>query len=136
MGLFDKLERPAERAVSWSDQIDPGTWQPSDGRWFQPIGQWAQTFSGFPIGPDVAMRVSAVFACTSLLAEVVASLPCILYRRLDDGGKERARDHRLYKCLRVGRCSGAISRRWTISGRSRCTSGCAGRPSRRSSTTA
>ncbi len=92
MGIIDLLERPRVKAgVSWS---------PLDERWYQQLGYWSETFSGFPIGPDTALRVSAVFACTSLIAETLASLPCILYRRLDDGSKKRAREHRLYQTLR------------------------------------
>lgn len=93
MGIFDRLERPtAVRASGWS---------PLDDRWYAPVDHFWDTFSGFPIGPAAAMRVSAVFACTSLIAETLASLPCILYRRLDDGGKEKAKDHRLYRTLRT-----------------------------------
>ena len=92
MGILDRLQRPTAQAEV--------TWSPVDDRWFQPVAAFAQTFAGFPIGPDAAMRVSAVFACTSLLSEVLASLPCVLYRRLDNGGREKARDHRWYKAVR------------------------------------
>ena len=92
MGIYSRLEGSGIRAESWGA---------TDDRWYQPIDSFASTFAGFPIGPDTAKRVSAVFACVSLIAETVASLPCILYRRLDDdGAKERARDHRLYRTLR------------------------------------
>ena len=95
MGIIDRLEHPSARADV--------TWDPLDDRWYQDRAEFsASTFAGFPIGPDTAKRVSAVFACVSLIAETVASLPCILYRRLDDdGAKERARDHRLYNTLRT-----------------------------------
>ena len=69
--------------------------------WYGPVGEYAQTFSAFPIGPESAMRISAVFACVSLLSETFASFPCIVSRRTDDkGGKERARDDRRYRTLR------------------------------------
>ena len=42
---------------------------------------------------DQAMRCSTVMACVKILSESVGSVPCKLYRRLDDGGKEPARDH-------------------------------------------
>ena len=91
MGIYSRLEHSV-RAESWG---------PADDRWFQSVDSFASTFAGFPIGPDTAKRVSAVFACVSLIAETIASLPCILYRRLDeDGAKERARNHRLYRTLR------------------------------------
>lgn len=45
------------------------------------------------------MRCSTVYACVSVLSESVAQLPCLLYRRTKDGGKERAVDHPLYSVL-------------------------------------
>ena len=93
MGLYSRLQHSGLRAdVNWTNV---------DSRWYGPISSGASTFAGFPMGPDLAKRVSAVFACTSLIAETVASLPVILYRRIgDDGEKERARDHPLYRTLR------------------------------------
>jgi len=92
MGLLDKLERSAPQAV---------TWTPFDDRWYRLSPDSGETYAGFPIGPDTALKISAVFACNTLIAETLASLPCYLYRRTDDkGSKERARDHRWYKALR------------------------------------
>jgi HK97 family phage portal protein len=49
------------------------------------------------------MRLTAVFGCVKILAESVASLPLILYKRKStngtDQGKERATDHPKYKLL-------------------------------------
>ncbi len=93
MGIIDRLERSGLRA--------DGSWDSLDDRWYQSIDALGPTFAGFPMGPGLAKRVSAVFAATSFIAETLASLPLILYRRLDnDGAKERARDHRLYNTLR------------------------------------
>lgn len=90
MGIFDRLE--GVQAVSWS---------PLDDRWYQPLDWMGDTHAGFPIGPDTALKVSAFFACNSLIAETVASVPCVLYRRTDDkGSKEKAREHRWYKAVR------------------------------------
>lgn len=49
--------------------------------------------------PRRAESVSAVYACVSAVAETIASLPLILYRRTADDGRERARDHPLYRVL-------------------------------------
>lgn len=46
-----------------------------------------------------ALSMSTVYACVRVLAESVASLPFILYRRLPGGGKERADDHRMWATL-------------------------------------
>jgi HK97 family phage portal protein len=65
----------------------------------------ARYLSGEPAWSEVevsrasAMGVTAVYACVRLIAESVASLPLILYRRLEGGGKERATDHPLYPVL-------------------------------------
>lgn len=92
MGLLDRLEAPTTQAVSW---------HPTDDRWYRLSPEGGETFAGFPITPATALKVSAVFACNSLIAETLASLPCILYRRTDDkGSKERAREHRWYKAIR------------------------------------
>lgn len=59
-------------------------------------GASAMSAAGFSVTPESAMRAAAVFSCVRVLAEAVASLPLILYRRLPDGGKERATNHPLY----------------------------------------
>ena len=46
------------------------------------------------------MQIPTVYACVRLLAESIAALPLHLYRMTDDNGnKEKARDHPLYKIL-------------------------------------
>lgn len=51
------------------------------------------------ITKDTSIQIPTVYACVRVLAESVASLPLILYRRNADGSKERATDHRLYDVL-------------------------------------
>jgi HK97 family phage portal protein len=46
-----------------------------------------------------ALSMSTVYACVRVLAEDIAKLPFVLYRRLPNGGKERATDHELYPVL-------------------------------------
>jgi HK97 family phage portal protein len=55
--------------------------------------------SGMLVSPEAAMQLSAVYACVRVCAETLASLPCIVYKRLPDGGKVRALDHPLYDVL-------------------------------------
>jgi phage portal protein BeeE len=40
-----------------------------------------------------ALSVSTVFSCVRLLAETVATMPLILYKRMPDGSRQRATDH-------------------------------------------
>lgn len=45
--------------------------------------------SGVAVSPETAMRCAAVYACVRVLAESLAQLPLITYRRTSDGGKDR-----------------------------------------------
>ena len=67
--------------------------------WIDTIGPGYETVTGVTVSPDSSLQFIAVFACVRILAETIASLPLILYRRLPDGGKERAVDHPLYPLL-------------------------------------
>lgn len=58
-----------------------------------------QTATGLRVSPESALRIAAVFACVRVVSETVASLPCIIYKRLPNGGKERATNHPLYKIM-------------------------------------
>lgn len=53
---------------------------------------------GVSVTPDSAMRISAVFACVRILAESIAAMPLILYRRVGQD-KERATNHPLYRVV-------------------------------------
>lgn len=55
--------------------------------------------SGIRITPDTALQSTTVLACVRVLGESVASLPCNLYRKTKDGGKELANDHPLFDIL-------------------------------------
>lgn len=57
------------------------------------------SLSGVEVNETSALNSTAVFACVRILAETVSSLPAITYRRLPNGGKERAVGHPLYTLL-------------------------------------
>src|SRR5688572_21967379 len=57
------------------------------------------TKSGVSVTAERAMRHGAVFSCVRVISEDIAKLPIILYRRLDNGGKERAADHWAYRLV-------------------------------------
>lgn len=89
MGLCDRIESGGFRASV------PG---PSEDFWYiDRVSQ--QTLAGYAVNAETANRVSAVNACVNLITEMIASLPCILYRKRSDGGKDRATDHPLYNVL-------------------------------------
>ncbi len=56
------------------------------------------TATGVNVSESSALNYPVVFSCVRILAETVAMLPLIEYRRLDKG-KERATDHYLYSIL-------------------------------------
>lgn len=58
----------------------------------------SETESGAVVSPDTAMRISAFYACLRVLAESLAQVPCILYRKTPTG-KEKAEDHSLFHLL-------------------------------------
>jgi len=63
------------------------------------MGGGVDTASGQVVNSTSAMSASAVYSCVRVLSEAIASLPLVLYRRLDGGGKEKATEHPLYRTL-------------------------------------
>lgn len=55
--------------------------------------------SGLLVNAERSLQASAVWSCTRLIAESIASMPILVYRRLTNGGKERAPQHPLYEIL-------------------------------------
>lgn len=68
-----------------------------DPRWWG--GAASQSVAGIQVDADTALKISTVWACVSLLSETIASLPLVMYRNLNDDGRERARNHPLYSVL-------------------------------------
>lgn len=86
----------------------PKTEQPKEGlpQVTDNVRDSGQTFvfgrsnAGEQVDEKAAMQIPTVYACVRLLAESIAALPLHLYRVTDDNGnKEKARDHPLYKIL-------------------------------------
>lgn len=57
-------------------------------------------WTGIDVDRYNALGLPIVWACVRVLAETLASLPIILYKRIE-GGKERAEDHPLYPILHI-----------------------------------
>lgn len=83
MGLLTSLFE--KRALDYN----PDIW----GRYTQP------TAAGVHVDSVSAMQSVAVYACVRVLSESIASLPLILYERLQPKGKNRAVNHNLYPIL-------------------------------------
>jgi phage portal protein BeeE len=68
---------------------------------------------------DVARAASqpVAYACRNLIARSLASVPCKLYRHLDDGGRRPATEHPLYTALQFTMAPGLTAfngREWLI----------------------
>ena len=71
-----------------------GTPGPFDDHWYHPVA--APAVTGHRVTPELAMSVSTVYAAVRVRSTVLAMLPLLMFRRLEDRrGKERAHDHRL-----------------------------------------
>jgi HK97 family phage portal protein len=84
MGLFDFWK---------SDKKRQPEFRASERAWLR--GGYSDEY----LTAEDALKVGTVYSCVRVISETVATLPCILYRRLPDGGKERAIDHPLYSVL-------------------------------------
>jgi len=87
-GIFGAIARPRAEISSLTME-----------EWARLQGGGTEAMTGVYVSPDTALHYSTVLICVRVLAESVASLPCILYKKRADGGKDRATDHPLYKVL-------------------------------------
>lgn len=101
MGAIARLADYAVARIIARWEGKAGTTADRDG-WFV---DWAtggvKTSAGVRVTPDSAMRTSAVWACVNVLSQDVGKLDCYLYRRREDGGREVAIDHPMYRLINV-----------------------------------
>ena len=81
-GLFRSRDKPQNRIVGSSFSFFMGG-----------------STSGKPVNERSAMQMTAVYSCVRILAEAIAGLPLHLYRYNENGSKEKAIDHPLYRLL-------------------------------------
>ena len=68
--------------------------------------------SGVRVNPRTATHYSAVYAAISKISGTLQSVPLKVYQRRSDGGKDEARDHRLWETLAVAPNPELTSVRW------------------------
>lgn len=93
MGVLSRLARPEERN---------STLKNPDRALLEALRGGIGTHAGVVVSDEGALAYSAVLACVRVLSESVATLPCILYERMEQGGqagKRRATSHALYRVL-------------------------------------
>jgi len=90
MGILETLLQPARpQAVNPLDDKYYTSWSATSG----------YASSGAYVNAETALTSSTVWACTRLIAECIAMMPILVYRRLTNGGKERSPGHPLYYLL-------------------------------------
>lgn len=87
--LFRNNPSPQQRTLTLSE-LDV---------WMDRAGIGTDSGTGVYIDSQSAMTSAVVYACVNVLAQTIASLPLLVYRRLPSGGKTRAPEHRLYNIL-------------------------------------
>ncbi|CAB4220413.1 COG4695 Phage-related protein [uncultured Caudovirales phage] len=81
--LFNSQKRHADTSEGWSNFLGD-----------------ARSATGISVNPDTAMRSSAVLSCVRVLAETVAGLPFITYRRTANG-RERDTSLSIFQLLQA-----------------------------------
>ena len=84
---------------SWRASSGPASTLKEPASWVERWFGGRTTAAGVHVTEERALQQSAVFACTRIISEGVASLPLKLYRRLPGGGKQPATEHPLYHLL-------------------------------------
>lgn len=88
------------------------TWTPLDPRWYSAIGALGRSDAGMAVVPESALSIAVVYRAVNVLAHSVASIPLVVYHRLPNEGKERARTHPAYDLLHDKPNAWTTSFRW------------------------
>lgn len=67
------------------------------GFWTMFLG--VDSYAGKPVTPDRALQLATVWSCVRLLSETIATLPLGVFEKNDEGHKQAAIGHPLYKLL-------------------------------------
>lgn len=101
--MLSTLARPSRNASA--------TWTPLDPRWYTAIGG-VRSDAGINVLPEDALKIAVVYRAVNVLAHSAASIPLVVYRRLPDDGKEKARTHPTYDLLHDKPNAWMTSFRW------------------------
>lgn len=72
----------------------------SERDWMKGTALWSrETASGRTVSPGESLQLVTVFACVRVLAETLATLPLVVYRRQEPRGRIRDTSHVLYRTL-------------------------------------
>jgi HK97 family phage portal protein len=65
-----------------------------------PTSTWLRGDTWDAYSDNLALGIPAVYACTRVLAETIASMPLVLYRKNNSGGRDRAEEQDLFEVAR------------------------------------
>jgi HK97 family phage portal protein len=91
------LARATARPIKAMDQEAMASQVPNH---YIPI-ESLQRWTGLGISEQTALNYIAVYQCVRVLSNTFAMLPLKLYRQREDGGKDAARDHPVYRMLHL-----------------------------------
>lgn len=66
--------------------------------WYEPVAMLSQ--AGVRVSPTIAMTLPAVWSAVNRISGDIGTLPCHIFRKLDNDGRERATAHALHQLLR------------------------------------
>jgi HK97 family phage portal protein len=98
-GIFSAMLGGGLRASS--DDMTIGR-APTDDFWYGPTGRGSASIAGRRVTPDIALQVSTVYACVSVLSKMLATIPLRMYRKgtgADTGKSFEAPEHPLNDLL-------------------------------------
>ncbi len=93
MSILDRFKKVENLPEKRANVNDPQYWE----EFFSRVG--IITKSKQNVTPDSALKSTTVYACVRVLAETIASLPLMVYRKKSDGGREPAQEFYLYHAL-------------------------------------
>ena len=100
MNILSRVGELAGRLGDRREVVEPRATMPvpqQTSDWVDFLGE--RSASGVWISPTDALAISTVQACVALIARTLASVPLVLYRKTDAGGRAEATDHPLYAIL-------------------------------------
>lgn len=104
--------------MTWlSSFIRPSGIRAASANWSGAADGWyetstAQSDAGVWVSPEVAMRCGTVYSAVRFLADSIAMCPLLVYKRLDNKGKQRDPDHYAYQTLHRRPNAYQTSYRW------------------------
>ncbi|MDD4890153.1 MAG: phage portal protein [Phycisphaerae bacterium] len=85
------------RHFGYDKRQSSGTYQPA--QWFVDVITGGKSAAGLRVSQHTAMTFTPFWAAVRIISGTLASLPMILYRRNESGGRQRYQDHPVYDLL-------------------------------------